>query len=94
MFGLAGHGLGKGGGLPWLQQTIPGDASRHSRKAHRWGWAQGRQQVNPPSVASPLGCLGPNPENQALWMGRMVLAGLSKQMKHQPKKVPPTLREE
>ena len=44
-------------------------------------------------LASPLGCLGPNPENQALWMGRMILAGLSKQMKHQPKKVPPTLRE-
>lgn len=51
MFGLAGHGLGKGGGLPWLQQTIPGDASRHSRKAHCWGRAQGRQQVNPPQVA-------------------------------------------
>lgn len=44
-------------------------------------------------LASPPGCLGPNPANQALWMGRMVLAGLSKQMKHQPKKVPPTLHE-
>lgn len=44
-------------------------------------------------LASPPRCLGPNPENQALWMGRMGLAGLSKQMKHQPKKVPPTLHE-
>lgn len=48
MFGLAGPGLSKGGGgPPWLQQTIPRDASGRRRKAHGWGQAQGWQQVNP-----------------------------------------------